>query len=499
MKRIIITLTAIFLALSLCTQTAYAFQPDEAYTYDGSEAVPSTNVFQVNTIIDGTVMGCANLKSAQDIFVDSRDWIYILDSGNCRIVVLDENYHCVRELTEFNYEGTVLTLAEGAQGLFFQESTGYLYIADTKNNRVLLSDLDGSVKKVYEKPESALLDASVPYAPRKIIVDNMGLMYVTSVNVNTGALLIDSENNFLGFYGTNAIKETWEIALEYMWRSILTDEQNAQSQYSFQPTEFNNIFWSEERFVYAVSPVSDTIASPVVKLNALGNNVFPGDTTFGDLALFQELGDTAKANEMPLFSDITVDNEGVFTILDTNKGRLYQYDDSCNLLAVFGGIGAQRGLFTTPISIESDSKNQILVLDADKNTITVMNQTYYGKKIREATVLHNEGLYEEALEPWFEVVRMNANYSLAYVGIGKAYMELGEYELAKEYFKVAGDRENYSEAKEMVRSEKIRESFAGIAACVIIGMVVILGYDFFKKQILKIRKAVTAKKGEVKR
>ena len=51
----------------------------------------------------------------------------------------------------------------------------------------------------------------------------------------------------------------------------------------------------------------------------------------------------------------------------------------------------------------------------------------------------------------------------------------------------------------MVRSEKIRESFAGIAACVIIGMVVILGYDFFKKQILKIRKAVTAKKGEVKR
>ena len=49
-----------------------------------------------------------------------------------------------------------------------------------------------SRSKVYEKPVDELLDASVPFKPKKIIVDNMGIMYVTSGNINTGALMIDS-------------------------------------------------------------------------------------------------------------------------------------------------------------------------------------------------------------------------------------------------------------------------------------------------------------------
>ncbi len=467
MKRIVCMLLAVLWILSAA---ASASQPDEAYTYNSkNEAVPAPNVYQVERILDGAAMGCSNLNTAQDIFVDGQDHIYILDSGNRRVVILDENYSCIRELTEFRDENGSTTLGDGAQGIFYHEDTGMLYIADTSNNRVLVSDLTGKLCHVYSKPESELLDPALPYAPRKIIVDNMGLMYVTSTHVNTGALLIDGENTFLGFYGINSIKETIEIIIEYIWRGFLTDEQNAQSTASFQPTEFNNIFWSEDRFVYAVSPERESLASPVVKLNAVGNNVFPDDAAFGD-----------GAPEVSRFVDITVDTDQVFTLLNNVNGRLYQYDDGCNLLSVFGGLGAQKGMFTTPTALESDSQNRLLVLDATKNTVTVLKLTYYGQRIREATMLHNEGLYEKALDLWNEVLMLNANCNLAYVGLGKAYMELGDYKLAEEHFKTAGDAENYAKAKGALRNQWIRAHFVELAVLIGAFMVLVVGYDGIK-------------------
>ncbi len=482
-------LLLVLLLLCATVTNALAYHANDVYTYDTSDqAVPSANVYEVELIVDASVMGCKDLKEAQDIFVDNRDYTYILDSGNCRVVILDPEYRCVKELSSFHYQGETLTLAVGAMGLFYQDSTGLLYIADTKNDRIIVTDLEGNVNRLVTQPQSELLDASLKFAPRKLIVDNMGLIYVTTLNINTGALLIDQDNNFLGFYGTNSIKETFEIRMEYMWRSILTDEQNAQSEYSFQPTEFNNIFWSEDRFVYEVSPLSSTVASAVSKLNALGKNVFPSDVEFGDL------GFTTHATRKPMFADITVDEEGVFTVLDLTRGRLYQYDDGCNLLAVFGGLGNQRGLFTTPVSIESNSENQILILDAGKNNITVMSQTYYGKLIRQATTLHNQGRYTEALEHWLEIIKMNANYTLAYEGLGKAYMKLGEYEKAKEYFKMASNKTEYSEARDALRSLWLRENFFPIAIVVITLMMLVLFSGAIKAGIRNLKQKLKQKK-----
>lgn len=469
MRKIICMVMA---SIWLFSAGAFASQSDTVYTYNSKdEAVPSPGIYQVEYILDGAAMGCTNLNGAQDLFVDGKNHLYILDSGNRRVVILDENYHCIGEITEFTDDAGPTTLGDGAQGIFYHEDTGMLYVADTANNRILVSDLTGKLYHVYGKPESELLDPALPYSPRKIIVDNMGLMYVTSTHVNTGALLINGENTFLGFYGINSIKETFEIIIEYMWRGFLTDEQNAQSTASFQPTEFNNLFWSaEERFVYAVSPERESLESPVVKLNAVGNNVFPSDATFGD-----------GEPEVSRFMDITVDSDKVFTLLNNVNGRLYQYDDGCNLIAVFGGLGTQKGLFTTPTSLESDSQNRLLVLDATKNTITVLDLTYYGRQVRQATMLHNDGLYEEALELWQEVLMLNANCNLAYVGLGKAYMELGDYDLAKEHFKMAGDQENYGKAKGSLRNVWIRDNFAVLVVVISVLMVLVLSSDGIKK------------------
>ena len=472
-------LFALLLGISLLAglgqpANAQAAQIDKAYTYnEDDKAVPSPNSYQFKTIINAQSLGIDSFSSAQDLFVDSQDQIYLLDSGKKRVIWIDENYELVHIIDSFTWKDEPLTLADGAQGIFYREATQSLYIADTNNNRIIVCDRTGAVSQVYTKPETALLDNGLPYAPTKLVVDELGLMYVLTLNVNTGALMIDSENQFLGFYGVNAIKETLELKIEHMWRSIMNTTQNSQSEVSFQPTELANLYWSDDFFIYAVSPVTDTVESPVVKLNPVGENVLDG-TEFGD-------SPDEEYEDVPIFTDITADAGGVFTVLDLTSGKIYQYDEECTLMTVFGGLGYQKGLYQLPVSIESNSGGDILVLDAKKNTITVMEQTYYGEKIREALFLYNDGLYEEALECWFEILRMNANYSLAYVGIAEAYLSMGEYRLAMDYFYQGGDKDGYSEAKTAMWREVLRNSFAFVAAVVVVIMLLILCYDGIKK------------------
>ena len=472
-KKVICLILAMVLVLSSSAAAVFAAQPDRTYTYEENTPVPSTNAYQVKIVVDEAVMGTTRMNNPRDIFVDNEDRTFILDSGNCRILILDKNYKCIKELKDFQHNGETINLAEGAEGLFYREANQLLYIADTNNNRIVVVDLDGNVKNIYNKPEGELLDPTLPYKPKKIIVDNMGIMFVTSGTVNTGALLVDSNNSFLGFYGTNRLKMTAAMKVERMWRNLLSKDAQDQLGETFQPVEFNNLFWSEDRFVYTVSPLVESVASAISKLNALGNNVFPKDIDIYQLTNDRKIKGT-------VLTDITVDNEGAISFVDITSGHIFQYDEGCNLLAVFGGLGYQKGLFTQPISIESDSANSLLVLDASKNSVTVMEQTFYGQMIRSANRLYNQGLYQESITPWREVLRMNANYTQAYMGLGKAYMSMGEYSEAMEYFKLGKDPEGYGEAKAALRDQKIRENFALFAAAV---MIILLGILFYEKVV----------------
>lgn len=515
-KKLFCLLLVFVLALSCTGIAAFAGQPDRAYTYEDSVAVPSTNIYKVKKVIDETVMGTERLLEPTEIFVDKSDRVFIIDhyfevnedgvktdKQFAKVTILNKDYSLLSELRTFKHNDKELTLAKGASGLFYRETSGTLYIADTENDRVLVSDLEGNVSKIYTLPEDVMLEKAAGLKPKKIIVDNMGIMYIVTgdpeVSIN-GALMIDSANNFLGFYGTNKLKQTAAMKLEFMWRKILTAEQNAQSSENYQPVAFTNLFWSEDRFVYGVTPVKDNVASTVVKLNALGKNVFAQDIDF------YSISETSKQKNMQLV-DMTVDDEGAFTIVDSKTGRLFQYDEYCNLLGIFGGYGNQKGLFLSPVSIESDSDNNLLVLDAKKLTITVMTQTLYGEKIREANNLYNDGRYVESVDYWEEVLLMNPNFTRAYVGMGKACLAMdneqaqtmfqtGKYEQAMDFFKKGKDQDGYAEAKAGLRDEIVRANFGLVAAVVILAMIAILGYDQIKDLCNKIAWKIYRRKGD---
>ena len=151
----------------------------------------------------------------------------------------------------------------------------------------------------------------------------------------------------------------------------------------------------------------------------------------------------------------------------------------------FGGIGQQLGLFQKPSSIAEINGN-LYVLDAEKNTITEFVLTDFGREIREAITLYNQGQYVESIEPWKQVVRHNSNYLSGYTGLGKAYYQLGEYETAMYYFNLAGDRQNYSLAFKEQSLIVMRDAFPYVASALIVLVIggLILG------RILKKRKEV---------
>lgn len=116
----------------------------------------------------------------------------------------------------------------------------------------------------------------------------------------------------------------------------------------------------------------------------------------------------------------------------------------------------------------------VLVLDSVKNNITVFEPTYFGELVRQAFLMYNNGDYGESQELFEEIVRMDANHDWAYVGLGRAYYENGDWEAAKECFRSGVATESYSEVKGDLRNRNLKENFTGIFFGIIAGAFILI-------------------------
>ena len=141
-------------------------------------------------------------------------------------------------------------------------------------------------------------------------------------------------------------------------------------------------------------------------------------------------------------------------------------------MAVFGGMGNQLGTFQTPVAVETYG-GQVYVLDRLKNNITIFEPTEYGALVEEAIIMYNEGLYDESSRLWMQVLARNANSTLAYNGIGKAYVQGEEYTDALQFLRYSGDKYSYSKAFGKNRLVAVRNygPYAiAILICVVLGL-----------------------------
>ena len=106
--------------------------------------------------------------------------------------------------------------------------------------------------------------------------------------------------------------------------------------------------------------------------------------------------------------------------------------------------------------------------------------------------LYEQGLYEESMDKWNEVLRLNQMSVLAHDGVGKAYFHAGHYEEAMEHFKVAGNRSYYSEAFWEVRNAKIQKVLPVIFILVVVLFILMKVVSFLDRKKRRIRHAKEA-------
>lgn len=453
---------ALFLCLMFLPAVLFTAAADEApysgYTYNRyGQPVPSPIGYRVKAVLDNAAMGITGLNGPQDLMYDPQhNELYIADTGNARVVVLDSSYHMVREYGSM--DGTALKHPMGV----FVKAGGDIYIADDQLGTVVRINRDGKLIKSYVRPNSDLYEEATPYKPQKVVADSAGRVYVLSQGAYQGLVCFYDNGEFMNFFGSSHVTVTAKVVLQKIWRMFLTRDQRAGLE-SFIPIEYGNIAIDEEDMIYAVVVAGEQGEStPIAKLNPMGINIFP-----------------IRASAS--FTDVLPEKEGIYTALNKTTRVISQFTETSGMLLTFGGYGTQNGLFQDPVAMERVGDN-ILVLDAQTGTITVFEPTAFGRAIHEASILYNDGRYLDSIQPWLNVLQMDNNYNMAYYGLGKAYFQLNEYEKAMDYFRQGNYKDGYSEAFKEYSLKIVRDHMGLILCFIALLFALTKGWGVIKKR-----------------
>lgn len=495
--------TAILAAVALCLTLTMALPypvhaiPYESYVYDfWWQSVPSPVPYVPQRVIQTQLLGAGAVRSPKDLCV-SGDTIYLLDSGNGRILCLSLAGELKRVISGFERDGKTESFS-GPSGIFVT-ATGHVYVADTNNARIIELDSQGNFVREIGAPKSdidGLISEGYRYRPMSVGVDQYGNVYVVADETYDGLLRFSNDGVFRGFIGAPRVSPSiWD----YFWYRVGTREQK-QRMSLFLPVQYTDIDVDEKGFIYStVPPKSWNEPGMVKRLNPSGTDVLRR------LGAVQPIGDVqypaawsdAAIRGATYFVDIAYQGDGIYHALDNTRGRVFSYDENGRLLWVFGGVGDQHGLFRNPAAIDTVG-DKILVLDSASATITIFEPTEYGKAVLLAKRLFSIGRYDESARAWREALKYNMNYDLAYIGIGTSLMMQERYREAMDSFWLGNERIMYSKALRFYRSEVVNQYF-GVGASILLALLCI-GYVIYrwrKRVAARLRVRVEAHPGQV--
>jgi len=464
-------LAAIMIFTTIMAPFTSAASPYEGYNYSyWKKSVPSAIPYLPDIVVDGRHTEYGLLNAPDDMFV-RNDKIYILDTGNDRIVILNQRYELLKEIKDFQHNAKKDQFSK-PQGIFVTEEE-HIYVADTGNRRIVQLTGTGDFIREIGPPESDVIRKGFEYHPVKIAVDKAQRIYVIGRGIYDGIIEFDPDGMFTGYTGANKVKFK---PIDYFWRLIATKEQRAKMAL-FLPIEFNNLDLDEDGFIYTTNSERNT-TTPLQRLNPTGTDVIRKEgyhPIIGDIQ-FTYRGENAGGTT---FIDVNVNEYGMYSGLDLKKGRVFTYDEDGNLLYIFGKIGDQVGTFKTPSAIERVGED-ILVLDKGYNNLIVFKPTEFGRNVNEAVRHYHLGEDKESAAYWEKVLRLDANFEVAYVGIGKARLMEGKNKEAMTYFKNGNSKKYYSKAFKRYRQEILRENFGVMMTTIVLIPLLYIGFRVYR-------------------
>ncbi len=443
MKKIFV---CVFVMLLLCGTLNVSAANSTSYTYTSKNQITSVPAPYETVEVISHQLG---LSEPQDM-VAKGDYIYILDSGNHCIKILSSDTYELLKTVTFTKDNAPYSTTE-LTGLCIDGET--MLIADHSGEKVFRTDMSGNVIMEYTNPYSE--DTEEIFMPKKVAVDKTGCLYILLDTEYRGLMIMEPTGEFRNYFGSVNVTVTAKDLTTIFWRNFMTEDQIATSK-QYVPGGYSNVTTDDNGFIYTTRGATDTSNELISKLNPSGVNVLGYTGRFGDIGTKMTTS----------FTSITVDDAGIITALDSTNNHLFQYSPDGDLLYIFGskayqeGVNSmpQNGTFITPADVEYNGE-ELLVLDRDAASITVMTPTHFGTLIKEATMLHRKAFFDEAAQIWQEVLELDSNYERAYIGLGKVAEAKGEYKKAMEYYKISNSRDFYSSAFKKHRTEVLHETF----------------------------------------
>lgn len=477
---VVVVMNACFLPVS-----TYAAADSKGFVYDGyiydhfGNVLETPSAFQLERVIDENNMGGVPLKGINDVDCSADGRIFLTDTLSGRVNVIDGDGNYITSIKAVkDKDGKMMLDKDGKQvvlkapeGTFVHEKSNELYIADPEGAQIVVLDLtDYSYKRTLKKP--ANMTGSTQFKPSKVAVDDADRVFAIVQSSYEGIIEMASDGSFIGYYGVNPPKVN---LVAHFWKSIATDAQKEQMTKTFAPA-FNNIAVDGEGFVMAVT-YDHAAADMVFRLNSKGENVLREE------GVSKVRGDLLTEGKTSEFVDIAVTDFGTYALLDRTRGRVFIYDFDGNLLNVFGSLGDLKGEVKTPSGI-AWLGDKLVVSDSTLSCAYIYKPTKFGNEMLRASDEYYNGNWDEALDYFNKAVALNANYEVAYSGIGKNYLMKDEFKKAMYYFKLGNNKVYYSKAYYGYRGEQLRKAFPLIAVVTVVLLVLLFGSEagLFKRK-----------------
>lgn len=540
--RLLVLLAAliIFMPMTIAYAAEDGFTSTYTYNYDyWSDIRESPDAYRVSDVIYSSSLNLEKaMRSPKSLYVRGND-LYIVDTGNNRILQLTKvgtGFEFVREIDHAtvgadqleaflaqsdllkNEDGSLFADEDGSYylkppigtsaergpmilssdnvtrfnnpGDVAVDPDGNIYVADRDNNRVIVMDKDLNYRQIFTKPSDSTFDQNQSFLPNKLVIDTSGRVFVLASNINKGLVKFEADGAFTGFIGANTV--TYNL-WDYIWKTYFMTKEQRSQQAAFVPTEYQNIYIDHEGFIYATNTSFSEYdllwdnAKPIRRLNAVGSDILIKNDRYppiGDLQWVEGSTDHGPSK----FYDITVLDNDMYIALDQTRGRIFGYDPQGIMLWAFGTSGVpSEGAFTRAVSIEHMGKD-LIVLDELTCSVTVFTPTEYGNLIYEASEQYLKGNYDGSAQTWEKVLQLNANYNLAFIGIGRSKMRTENYQEAMDLFKMAHDRDNYGRAFRYYRKIWVEQNIWWVVV-VILALVV---FFTVRKTIRKVKWEVAA-------
>ncbi|VEU81216.1 YIP1 family protein [Haploplasma axanthum] len=428
--KILIAIITLSLTISLSAVKTYAIVQDSApyptYTVGSNGLILTQTAYEPT----GKMTINESLNAPQDMFIKDGI-IYVADTGNQRIIKVNSKGEILLKIENINQPTGIHV-----------DSNNNIYVADKGSKLVIKYDELGNEIQRFGRPTAPLFGDAL-YEPKKIVSGPRDILYIVGEGSTNGLIQLNSRGEFLGFFGTNPTTKSF-------WQSI-ADIFNVGYARTI-PVSPDNVAIDEKGSVFTVSKTS----SDNIKKFNISSSI--------TLSMHQE-------DDIPVAVKVN-DFGNIYSISET--GVITEYDSYGNLIFMFGGLDTGNevlGRFVKPADIEIDANNNLYILDTGSNAIHILVRTEFAGKIHQGLNNYKNGIYD--IEEWREVLQMNSFFALANKSIANALYRNNQYDEALAYFRLANDREGYSDAFWQVRYDWLQSNLAVLFIVIISAFVLV--------------------------